>query len=334
MRLPNFEYFDPDTLQDAVSLLASHQERGKVLAGGTDLLPKLKSRVTEPEALVNLQAIPGLKGLREEAGIIKIGALTTLGEMEEAPLLRGNLAPLAAAARTVGASQLRNLATLGGNLCQDTRCLYYDHSHLFGQSVWDKCFKRGGEVCHLIKKGKKCFAVYSGDVAPVLLALGAKVRVAGLAGERVQGLAEIYAGLSDKVYTLQPEEVITEIQVPKPSPASSGAYVKYRERGAIDFPIVGVAAYLTVAGETIKDAKIWLTSVGPAPVEAVKAAGVLQGAVLSAELIEAAANQAQQEISPVPNHGYSAWYLKEMVKVFVKRACMQAWENAKGGQAK
>lgn len=332
MRLPNFAYYDPETLQEALSLLASHQERGKAFAGGTDLLPKLKSRATEPEVLVSLQGIPGLKGLREEGGIIKIGSLTTLGEMEEAPLLRGNLAPLAEAARTVGAAQLRNLATLGGNLCQDTRCLYYDHSHLFGQSVWEKCFKRGGEVCHLIKKGKKCFAVYSGDVAPVLLALGAQVRVAGRGGERVQGLAEIYSGLSDKVYTLKPEEVITEIHVPQPSPLSQGVYLKYRERGSIDFPIVGVAVYLTFAGETVKDAKIWLTSVGPAPVEALKAEAVLQGASLSADLIEGAANQAQQEISPVPNHGYSAWYLKEMVKVFVKRACTKVWENAKGGK--
>jgi 4-hydroxybenzoyl-CoA reductase subunit beta len=334
MRLPNFEYLEPKTVTEAVALLATHQAHGKALAGGTDLLPKLKSRVTEPDALINLQAIPGLKGLREEEGMIKIGALNTLGEMEEAALLKGNLAPLAEGARTVGASQLRNLATLGGNLCQDTRCLYYDHSHLFGQSVWDKCFKRGGEVCHLIKKGKKCFAVYSGDVAPVLLALGAKVKVTGAAGERVQDLAAIFSGLSDHVYTLQPEELITEIQVPKPSPLSRGAYVKYRERGSIDFPIVGVAVYLTLEGETIKDAKIWLTSVGPAPAQAVKAEAALRGQTISAELIEAAANQAHQEISPLPNHGYSAWYLKEMVKVFVKRACMQAWENGQGGEKK
>ncbi len=147
MRLPDFEYFEPETLQDAVSLLSKHKGKAKGFAGGTDLLPKLKRRVTETDALVNLQGIAGLRSISEEKDILKIGALATLGEIEESPLLKGNLAPLAQAARAVGTAQLRNMATLGGNLCQDTRCLYYDHSHLFGQSVWEKCFKRGGTVC-------------------------------------------------------------------------------------------------------------------------------------------------------------------------------------------
>ncbi len=333
MRLPNFEYFEPETIQDAVNLLSLHKGKAKGLAGGTDLLPKLKRRVTEAQTLVNLQAIPGLRSITEEGDIIKIGALTTLGEMEESSLLKGNLAPLSEAARAVGSVQLRNTATLGGNLCQDTRCLYYDHSHLFGQSVWEKCFKRGGEVCNLIKKSKKCFAVYSGDVAPVLLALGAKVRVMGSAGERLLDLSQIYSGKGEQAYALSPEDLIAEIHVKKPSPSSYGAYVKYRERGSIDFPIVGAAAYMTVDKETVKDAKIWLTSVSSAPVEAVKAEAVLQGAKLSADLIEKAALQAHEEIAPYPNHGYSAWYLKEMVKVFVKRACTKTWEDMKGGQA-
>ncbi len=333
MRLPKFEYFEAETLQEAVSLLSKHKGKARGLAGGTDLLPKIKRRVTEAQVLVNLQGITGLRSISEEGGVLKIGALTTLGEMEESPLLKGNLSALAEAALAVGTVQLRNMATLGGNLCQDTRCLYYDHSHLFGQPVWEKCFKRGGEVCHLIKKGKKCFAVYSGDVAPVLLALGARVRVIGSAGERLLDLSEIYSGRGEQAYTLSPEELIAEIHVPKLSPSSYGAYVKYRERGSIDFPIVGAAAYFTVDKDLIKNASIWLTSVGSAPVEAVKAEAVLRGAKISADLIEEAARQAHQEIAPFPNHGYSVWYLKEMVNVFVKRACIKVWEDAKGGQA-
>lgn len=330
MKLPKFEYLEPSTPDEAVAMLSRLGKKAKALAGGTDLLPKMKRRVTEAESLVNLQSISGLRSLVEEGDCIKIGALTTLGDMEGSPLLGGNLAPLAEAAKAVGASQLRNLATLGGNLFQDTRCLYYDHSHLFGQSVWEKCFKRGGELCHLIKKGKKCFAVYSSDVAPVLLALGAKVTVAGVDGKRLVDLKEIYSGRSDHPYSLKGEEIMTEVQIPKPSAASYGAYVKYRERGAIDFPIVGVAAYLTLEGETIKDAAIWVTSAGAAPAEAVKGAACLRGGTAAESLFAEAGNQASQEISPVPNHGYSAWYLKEMVKVFTKRACQQAWEAAKG----
>lgn len=145
-------------------------------------------------------------------------------------------------------------------------------------------------------------------------------------------LKSIPAG-GGNTYALLPEELIAEIQVMKPSPLSYGAYVKYRERGSIDFPIVGVAAYLTVDGKTIKDANIWLTSVCSASVETIKAEAVLKGKNLSADLIEEASLQAHQEIAPYPNHGYSAWYLKEMVTVFVKRACMKAWEDMKGGQA-
>jgi 4-hydroxybenzoyl-CoA reductase beta subunit len=330
MKLPNFEYFEPETIQDAVNLLSKHKGKAKGIAGGTDLLPKLKRRVSGTEALVNLQGISGLRSISEEKDILKIGALVTLGEMEESSLLKGNLLPVAQAAKAVGSLQLRNLATLGGNLCQDTRCLYYDHSHLFGQPVWEKCFKRGGKVCHLFRKGKKCFAVYSGDVAPVLLALSAKVRVIGSKGERLLDLSQIYSGKGENAYVLSPEELIAEIQIIKPSSLSYGAYVKYRERDSIDFPIVGVAAYMTVDKEIVKNAKIWLTSVSSAPVEAVKAEGVFEGAKLSTDLIEEAALQAHQEIAPYPNHGYSAWYLKEMVKVFVKRACMKIWEEAKG----
>ena len=151
--------------------------------------------------------------------------------------------------------------------------------------------------------------------------------------KRLIDLSEIYSGKGDKAFTLAPEELIAEIHVPKPKPSSYGTYVKFRERGSIDFPIVGVAAYLTLNKNTIKDAGIWLTSVGSAPVQAAEAQAVLKGANISDDIIEKAAGQAYQKIAPIPNHGYSAWYLKEMVKVFVKRALIKVIENARGGQS-
>ncbi len=332
MRLPHFEYFEPETLKSAVNLILKNKE-SKFLAGGTDLMPKFKKGVIRPEVLINIKEITGINSIKEEKNYLKIGALVTLGEIEDSPLINQVFPSIVEAAHSVATQQLRNTATLGGNLCQDTRCLYFDNSYLFGQSIWEKCFKRGGNVCHLVKKGKKCLAVYSGDVAPVLLALNAKVQVVGSSGKRLISLSEIYSGKGDNAFTLLPEELIAEIHVPKPKPSSYGTYVKFRERGSIDFPIVGIAAYLTINKDTIKDANIWLTSVGSAPVEAVEAESVLKGANISTDLIEKSANQAYQQIAPVPNHGYSAWYIKEMVKVFVKRALIKVMENARGGQS-
>ena len=335
MRLPPFEYFEPKTLKEAVSLLSKYKEEAKIIVGGTDLLPRIKKRVQMPKAIINPKTIPDLNYIREEDGL-KIGALTSLRQIEDSPLIREKVSFLAEAAHSVGTVQLRHMGTVGGNICQDTRCWYCDHAYVFGQEMWKRCFKRGGELCHMVKKGKRCYAVYSSDLAPVLIALGANVKLEGSGGERLVTLNEFFTGVGDRPNVLQSEEIVTEIQIPDPGPLSFGVYLKERERGSIDYAIVGVAALLTMDSKNsnIKDFKIILTSVSSSPVEALKAEDMLRGKDIrevNEKLFEEAADIASQESHPVPNHNYSAWYLREIVRVFVKDACTKVCESGQKG---
>lgn len=331
MRIPRFEYFEPSTLAEALGLLSKYKEEAKIIAGGTDLLPRMKTGVQKPTAVISLNALADLNYIKEE-NTLRIGALTTLGQIEESPLIRKRFAFFADAAHSVGTLQLRNMGTLGGNICQDIRCWYYDQAYLFGQEVWERCFKRGGQLCHVVKKGKRCYGVYSSDLTPVLIALGAKVKLVGLKGEKLVPLAEFFTGVGNKVCVLESEQIMTEIQIPNPKPLSFGVYLKERDRGSIDYPTVGVAVLLTLdsVGQS-KDFKIVLTSVGSSPIEPVKAEDILRGKDSSEKLFEAAADMTSQETRPVSNHNYSAWYLREVVKVLVKEACMKVTELAQGG---
>jgi 4-hydroxybenzoyl-CoA reductase beta subunit len=330
MRLPCFEYLEPGTPKDALSMLSQQRENARIIAGGTDLLPKMKKGILTPKILMNLKAIPGFSYI-EDGDIVKIGALTSLRQLEESPLIKNKFSFLAEAAHSVGAVQLRNMGTIGGNICQDTRCWYYSSAYLFGQEVWERCFKRGGKLCHLVKKGKRCYAVYSADLTPVLMALGAKVKLQSLNKDRVIPLNEFFTGAGDRVNVLEPDEMVTEIQVPSPRSSSFGVYLKYRERGAIDFAITGVAVLLA-GGSTggITDAKIVLTSVGSRPAEAIAAEEMLKGRDINERVLDEAANAAAQEIHPVSHHGYSAWYQREIVRVVVKRACTKVWDLIQG----
>jgi len=330
MGLPFFEHFKPAELKDVFSLLSQYKKEARVVLGGTDLLPRMKREVLRPKALISLTGIPGLRYIRKEEGSFKIGALTTLREIEDSSIIKEQIPCLAQAVHTVGTVQLRNIGTIVGNICQDSRCWYYNQSYLFGHEVWERCFKRGGKLCHVVKKGKRCYAVYSGDVAPVLLVLGAELKLECLGGERLISLNDFFSGLGETVNVLQSDEIVTELRIPDPAPLSFGVYLKYRERGSIDYAIVGVAILFTIgSGERIKSAKIALTSVSSLPVEAIKAEEILKGGDGSEELFDEVAHTASREIHPVANHGYSAWYLREMVRVLTKSACVHVWELAK-----
>ncbi|MBW2368475.1 MAG: FAD binding domain-containing protein [Deltaproteobacteria bacterium] len=333
MRLPHFEFFKPATLEEALTVLSEHKDKAKIIAGGTDLLPRMKKWVQKPEVIVSLNALDKLSTIKAEADSLKVGALTTVQQVAASSLIQDKFPFLAEAAHSVGTLQLRHMGTIGGNICQDSRCWYYDHAYLFGQEVWKTCFKRGGDLCHVVKKGKKCYAVYSSDIAPVLTALDAKVELLGMQGERTVPLANIFSGVGDRVHRIGAEEIMTEIRIPNPPPRSVGIYLKERDRGSIDYPIVGVAALLTVdVNGGTEDVKVILTSVGSSPIKAVKAEDVLKGSQLNEELIDEAANQASKEIHPVSNHNFPARYLRELIKTLVKEACMQTWELAgKGG---
>jgi 4-hydroxybenzoyl-CoA reductase subunit beta len=219
---------------------------------------------------------------------------------------------------------IRHEATIGGNLCLDTRCIYYNQSE-FWRSSLKACFKRGGDVCHAVEKGRRCQAVYQGDLAPVLIALGAELKIASAKGERVIPLAEFFTGRGEKPNILKPDEILVEVRIPPSGHAAAGAYEKLRVREGLDFPMAGVAVMVkrTPSG-TIEQAKIVLGAVGSSPTEVPKAATLLEGHKLTDDLLQSVSREAMDRVQPVENLAINASYRKRMVGVLVKRALRRA----------
>jgi len=269
------------TIKEAVSLLSEYREEATVVAGGTDVVGLMRNRVISPKALVNIKTIPEVSYIKEDAGCLKIGALATIKDVATSTIIRSKYSILTDAARSVAAPQIRNMGTIGGNLCQDVRCWYYRRAPVTGTSFF--CRRKGGRLCyapvgqnayHAIIGASKCSAASPSDMAPALVALGAKVKVAGATGERVIPLEELYTTLGD---VLEADEFITEIQVPTPTVSTRQRYLKFRYRKAIDFAISSVAAVIPMEGKTVSDARIVLGAVAPTPYRAVRAEEVLQG---------------------------------------------------------
>src|SRR3972149_9002050 len=219
MRLPKFTYLSPSSLEEALSMVAEYRERAKVIAGGTDLLPNMKQRLIKPEYLIDLKAIDGMDTINDDdVNGLRIKPLVTLRQIQESQTIKERYPGLIQAAREVGAIPQQNIGTIGGNICLDTRCLFYNQP-----SLWRKnrknCFKLGGEICYAVKGGKKCFAVYQGDTAPMLIALKSKVRLKNMDGERMVELENFFTGKGDKPLDLK-DEILSEILIPRPSLSS------------------------------------------------------------------------------------------------------------------
>lgn len=336
MRLPALEHLEPASLEEACRLLLEKGEEGiKPLAGGTDLLVSMKQRVVTPRYLINLKGLPELQRMEfdEDRGL-RIGPAVTLRVLQAEPAVRQRYLALGEAAHAVGAAQHQFMGTVGGNLCLDTRCWYYNQSHTWRKSRL-LCLKLGGEVCHVVKGGTACLAAYQGDLAPALLALGAEVRVAHAGGERTLPLEELFTGQGKSPHALQPGEILSEVRVPPPPPAGGSSYQKLRLRESIDFPLVGAAVALSLqAGDgAIQEARIFLTAVGSGPVRAPGAEEVLKGKPLSEDVLERAGEEAIRVAHPVANMPTSPDYRKKMAAVFVKRAAREAYDRARGNSA-
>jgi 4-hydroxybenzoyl-CoA reductase subunit beta len=328
MRLPKFEHFQPESLAEALELLAEHREHAKVVAGGTELLVSMKHGLLTPSYLINLKEVPELSFIAydDEKGL-RMGALTRLTTLIKSQAVQQNLPILAQAADQVAAPPLQQMGTLGGNLCLNTRCFYYNQSRFWRQAR-PACYKTGGEVCHVVKGGNRCFAVYQGDMAPALIALEATVKVARKGGERVIPLADIYTGKGKRPLALEADEILVEVEVPQSAAFRTGNYQKLRYRGAMDFPLVGVAAVLGKNGSgACSKANIVLTAVGTAPVLVEEAGKLLEGQSVTDELISQAAEAAYQAAHPVANVGSTPSYRKKMARLLTKRAIRNAWEG-------
>ena len=323
MRLPKFKHLQPESLDEAVGLLAEHGRDARVNAGGTDLLVSMKQGLLAPRYVINLKEIPGLAGVTYDEKGLRIGALTQLATLVRSPEVGEHFSLIAQAARSVAAPPLRAMGTLGGNLCQDTRCFYYNQSE-FWREARPACFKLGGAVCHAISGSDHCRAAYQGDLAPVLIALEARVRLASQRGERTVPLVELYTGKGEKPIGLRPDEVLTEIQVPRPAGAWGGDYQKLRYRGAMDYALVGVAAVLSRNGERAR-VKIVATAIASAPVVMEAAGRLLEGAEIDEEIAAQAAQAAYEAAHPVAAIGSTPLYRRNMVRVLTRRALTRAW---------
>ncbi|MBI3360412.1 MAG: FAD binding domain-containing protein [Chloroflexi bacterium] len=324
IRLPPFDYFTPRTVVEAVSLLAERGPEAMIVAGGTDVYPNMKRRQFEPTTLVGLRAIPELKQIvgNAESGLT-IGAGLTLTQVSHHPVVAQSYSALAYAAGVVSTVQLRNMGTIGGNLCLDTRCNYYNQSYQWRKSI-GFCMKKDGDICLVATGSQRCWAVSSSDTAPVMIALGASLRLVGPSGERTIPAQALYRDDGIEYLTKSPHEVLTEIILP-PADGLRTAYLKLRRRGAFDFPILGVAVALRLADDgTCTHAKIVLGAVESYPVETLHATSLLIGRKLTPEVIEAAAQAAPRPAKPLDNTDMALSYRKKMVVVYVARALRQA----------
>jgi 4-hydroxybenzoyl-CoA reductase subunit beta len=319
IRLPAFTYVAPKTVDGAVRAIVDAGPDGMLVAGGTDLFPNMKRRQFEPRALVGLRAIGELRGVagspREG---MRIGACTTLTAVATHPEVARGYPGLATAAGLVSSPQLRNVGTLGGNVCVDTRCNYYNQSYEWRKAI-GFCMKRDGDICLVAPGSPRCWAVSSSDTAPVLWSLGARVRLVGPGGERTVPLAALYRDDGIEYLAKRADEILTEIVLP-PADGWRSAYLKLRRRGSFDFPVLGVAVALRLEGEVVREARIVLGAVASLPREASKAAAGLVGQRLTAETIAAAADAAAGPAKPLDNTDLTHPYRKKVTRVYVARA--------------
>lgn len=332
MSLPRFECLEPASLQEACSLLREHGEQAAILAGGTDLLVRMKQRTVTPHHLVNLRSISDYDGIAdmEEEGL-RIGALTTLHTLTTSPAIQVHAPILAQAARRVASPQIRHLATLGGNLCLQRRCWYYNQSAFWRQAHLP-CFRTGGDECHVVKGGDTCYALLSADTVPALLALGAEVKVVGPEGETVMPLERLYPGLGLATTTLTAGDILVEVRLP---PLPAGAYMAYRKqavRGALDFPLINVAVVLIAEDGCCREARIVVGAACPFPVQAREAEAILRERPLDEQTIHQAAQAAIGEVKPIPYIHRRPGEKRRLAAILIEGAIRGAWTSSGGGR--
>jgi 4-hydroxybenzoyl-CoA reductase subunit beta len=327
LSLPVFELLRPRTAAEAVDLLARHAPHMQVVAGGTDLIPSLRQRLFEPRYVVDIRGITELRGIREQPDGLEIGALTTLSFIEHSDLIRRRYPVLREAAATVASPVLRNMGTLGGNICLDTRCLWYNQSLTWRKSC-GFCIKKDGDLCHVAPGGKKCWAVFSGDTPPALLCLEAEIEIAGPGGTRRVPLRDFYTNVGDARMKLERNELITRVFLPQSSAGWAGAYRKLRIRGSIDYPLAGVAVVLKMTNGNqppqIADARMAITAVNPAPLLVPGVERVLVGNAVDEDTAAAVGELAAKAAKPLTTSALTPEYRREMVCVFAKRAVLAA----------
>jgi xanthine dehydrogenase YagS FAD-binding subunit len=317
--MKQFALYNPTTLTEAAELLGADPPRTRLLAGGMDLLGRMKFRVDAPERVVNLKSIPGLDAIRETSEGLSLGPLVKLTDIGESPVVQKNYRALAQAAESVGSVQIRNSGTVGGNLCQHPRCWYYRHPDF-------PCLQKGGPICyaqggenryHAILGGGPCFFAHPSDLAPALIALDASARLVGPKGERTVALEKLYRLPMEQLgvgLALEPGEIVGQIRVPAPKSETRSTYLKFKERPSFDFSLVGVAAALALEGGKVSAARLALSGVAPVPWRATEAEKALVGSPLDEATARKAAELVVEGSVPLLHNRYKVSLTRTMVR--------------------
>jgi xanthine dehydrogenase YagS FAD-binding subunit len=321
--MKNFRWAEPQTIEQAVALLAKGEGKAYPMAGGTDIFTEIQEGVVEPGLVVDLKAILGLSSIQKDGEGVRIGALTTIADLAADVMIRQDHPGLSAAASSLATPQLRNVGTVGGNLCQRPRCWYYRDAQMV-------CRKKGGSQCfaskgknkyHAIYGGGICHIVYPSDLAPMLIALDARVTISSPRGERKLALADFYALPSKNVRrenVLAADELIREVRIPTTKKNEKSAYIKVKERETWDFALASAAVRAIVSGADLNDPRIVLGGVAPIPWRLVKTETSLQGKKITEASIKDALRADLQEARPLQENGYKI----ALVEAAVSRALL------------
>jgi len=323
MRLPPFQYLEPANVEEALSMIGIHKETVKIMAGGTDLLNRMKLRLIEPAFVMNIGKLREMDGIVIGDTETVIGANTRLKDIAGAPLVNERFRAIAEAAFQVASPTITNMATIGGNLLQNTRCMYYDQSGMVLNGL-ERCHKRGGSVCLAVKGSKRCFSVCQGDVAPALIAFDARCVVEKKGSARTVSITELFTGNGATPFAIGADELLTRVIIPQPKGIYSSAYRKLRLRGSVDYPLASAAAFVSVTdNRKVATCRVVIGAAGAAP-------KVIDGASCEADL-EGIAQKAYDHAEGVDNLQMPGAYRRKMVRVLSIRAIKAAMDGIKEG---
>ncbi len=316
LRLPPINLQSPSTVQDAAKAIAKGNAR--LVAGGTDLWPNMKRRHQKAETVISLMSIAGLDAIDSSGTDIHVGGTATLANIIRDDKIRERFPAFAKAVASISSPPLRNMGTIGGNLCIDTRCTYYNQTEEWRRSI-DYCLKEEGTICWVATKSPRCWAHSASDSAPMLCALDATVKLESASGERVIALADMYVDDGIDYLSKQADEILTEVTIPGSSDSRHcrSAFWKLRRRGSIDFSTMSVAAALWMDDdEIVTRASMYLGAVAPAPMPVTEVASVLVGNKISEEAIDEIAHVAHKIARPMDNTDFAPSWRGKMTEQY------------------
>jgi 4-hydroxybenzoyl-CoA reductase subunit beta len=321
--LPAFDLVEPRTTEEAVALKRTHP-RARFLAGGTDLIPNLRRGLDAPDVLISLGKIPEFRQFETRGDSLMIGAGVNIAELATSAFLHKDYPAISMAAASIAGPAHRGMATVGGNLCLDTRCVFYNQSKWWREAN-NFCLKKDGDTCHVVKKGNKCVAAYSGDLAPSLMVLEAELEIANTAGRRRRSLAGIFRDDGQAWLDLEPDDLVVAVHIPARPGVRSG-YFKSRTRQSMDFPLAGVAAAMSCEGVNISRLAVAITGTNSRPVQ-LEGLEALTGGPLNGRLLDELGKNISHTIQPMRTTLAPSLYRRHMAGVLAKRLVTQLYED-------